>query len=275
MSTVHAHPKGFEIQWERYENKYLIHPALVPEIRAYALEYCKPDAYGKGAPPEYTVTTLQLDNEFLDLHYAKEREVLSRFKLRVRTYGEPGTAPVFMEIKRKFRQTIVKSRVCIPFEEWTEDLIYNPRISIEFSSSKEEDAFLEFVRLCREIDARPKTMIRYVRECYMSTTDRYARVTFDRKLEYQPTQSWTDWGRSGRWLSMDSPIAQGLGHPYSAVVLELKCLSDIPTWMLELIKEFDLVRTGNCKYSTALWSEAPFTGEPFVTLLAHGQEHLQ
>ncbi len=274
QQPVSAHPQGFEIQWERYENKYLIPSQLVPAIRSYALDFCRPDAYGTGNPPEYTVTTLQLDNEWLDLHYAKERELNSRFKLRARTYGTPGDAPVFMEIKRKYRQTIVKSRVCIPFKEWSEDLLYATRLQIEFSSAKERDTFYDFVRLTRSIDARPKTLIRYVRECYASVSDRYARVTFDRRLEYQPTTSWTDWGRSGRWKSMDSPVAQGLGHPYSAVVLELKCLNDTPVWMLDLIKEFDLVRTGNCKYCTALWQEAPFAGEPYVTLMNAGQAFL-
>jgi len=272
--VTRTHPQGFEIQWERHENKYLIHPDQVAPIRAYARMFCDRDRYGHGNPPEYTVTTIQLDNDFFDLHYAKEREVLSRFKLRVRTYGDPGSAPVFMEIKRKYRQTIVKSRVFIPFDAWSEDLVFNPRLTLDFSSAKEEEAFLEFVRLCREIGARPKTIIRYVRECYLSRCDRYARVTFDRKLEYQPTTSWTDWGRSGRWIPMDTPVAQGQGFPYSAVVLELKCLSDAPVWMQGLIETFDLVRTGNCKYSTALWQEAPFTGEPLVTLAPAGQAFL-
>lgn len=160
----------------------------------------------------------------------------------------------------------------IPFEDWHEDLIFNTRLALDFSSAKEEEAFLEFVRLCREIDARPKTIVRYVRECYLSRNDRYARVTFDRRLEYQPTSSWTDWGRSGRWISMDSPVAQGQGFPYSAIVLELKCLSDAPVWMQGLIETFNLVRTGNCKYSTALWQEAPFTGEPHVTPATAGQD---
>jgi hypothetical protein len=265
------HPRGYEIQWERYENKYLIPAAMVPSIRDFVSRHCQPDSNGTGERPEYTVVTLQLDNEGLDLHYAKERENLSRFKLRVRTYGTPGLAPVFMEIKRKFRQTIVKSRVCIPFDEWSEDLIYTTNLDIDFSSRKEEDAFLDFVRLTRQIDARPKTLIRYVRECYLSVTDSYARVTFDRQLEYQPTDSWTDWGRQGRWISMDTPIAQGMGHSFSAVILELKCLSDTPTWMLDLITEFDLMRTGNCKYCTALWQEAPFTGNPYANLMPGAQ----
>jgi hypothetical protein len=32
--------------------------------------------------------------------------------------------------------------------------------------------------------------------------------------------------------------------------------------MVELTREFDLERTGNCKYSTAVWSEAVFRGSP-------------
>jgi hypothetical protein len=264
-SPAHAHPKGFEIQWGRYESKYLIPPSLVEPIREYVLHFCGPDAYGSGPLPTYTVTTLQLDNEFYDLHYAKEREALDRFKLRIRTYGEIGSCPVFLEIKRKSRQSIMKSRVILPFDEWSEwseHLLRFPWIDIVFSSAMEEETFLEFVRLTREMDARPKVLVRYERESYVDATDDHIRVTFDRKLEYQPTTSWTGWGQGGRWFSMDTGRAQGKGYSHSAVILELKCLREIPLWMLALVRAFNLKQTGNCKYSTAVWQEAAFAGEP-------------
>ena len=46
------------------------------------------------------------------------------------------------------------------------------------------------------------------------------------------------------------------------VVLELKTLTEVPRWVVELIQQFDLVRGGNCKYSTAIWEEALFRGTP-------------
>ena len=101
----------------RYEAKYIIPRGMVPSIRAFIAPFCKPDPFTRGDPPEYRITTLQLDNNAYSLHYAKEIEANARFKLRVRTYGEIGSAPVFAEVKAKFEGTIVKTRATVPFKE--------------------------------------------------------------------------------------------------------------------------------------------------------------
>jgi len=246
----------------RYEAKYIISRKLVPEIRAFIAPFCTKDPYARGFPPEYTITTLQLDAPDFSLHYAKEREAVNRFKLRVRTYGEVGTAPVFAEVKAKLEYTIVKSRVAIPFGVWCKDLVFGVRLPDCFKSERQEIDFLQFKRLVWELGAVPVTLVRYIRESYVGTVDSYARVTFDRKLEYQMTESWTDFGRSGIWRGMDSTEAQGFGLPYSGVVLEVKTLSHTPVWVMDMVERFQLRKSGNCKYSTALWREGLFRGYP-------------
>jgi SPX domain protein involved in polyphosphate accumulation len=246
----------------RYESKYIIPRKMVPEIRAFIAPFCAPDPYGRGFPPEYTITTLQLDTPDYDLHYAKEREALTRFKLRVRTYGEIGSSPVFAEVKSKLEETIVKSRAKIPFGVWGKDLMFGVRIPACFKNEQQEIDFLQFKRLVWELRARPVALVRYVRESYVGTVDRYARVTFDRKLQYQMTESWTDFGVGGVWRGMDSAEAQGFGLPYSGVVLEVKTLSHTPVWVMDLVERFQLKKQGNCKYSTALWREGVFCGYP-------------
>ena len=242
----------------RYEAKYMIPRELVPEVRRFIAPFCCRDPYTQGVPPEYVITTLQLDNGDLSLPRAKEWEALHRFKLRVRTYGEIGSAPVFTEIKAKLDSTIQKWRVCIPFDQWSPALVNGVEMPRFFRSPKQEIDFLQFRRLVWEIGARPVLLVRYVRESYVGKIDRYARVTFDRKLQYQMTDSWTDFGRSGKWRGMDSSEAQGFGLPYSAVVMEVKTLSHAPAWTMDLVERFQLKRCGNCKYSTALWREGVF-----------------
>lgn len=253
-------------QWSdlvtRYEAKYMIPRSLVPEIRAFIRPFCRPDPHAAGEPPEYTITTLQLDDPYYSLHYAKEREALNRFKLRVRTYGEIGSAPVFAEVKAKLEETIVKTRVAVPFEVWGEELVRGVRVPPCFRSERQEIDFLQFKRLVWELGARPELLVRYVRESYVGTVDRYARVTFDRNLEYQVTDSWDGFGRGGLWRRMDSAEAQGVGLPYSAVVLEVKALSHMPLWVVDMVERFQLRKSGNCKYSTAVWREGLFRGFP-------------
>lgn len=246
----------------RYEAKYIIPRSLIPQIRAFIAPFCVPDPYGRGTYPEYTITTLQLDDYEFSLHEAKVREALTRFKLRLRTYGEIGSAPVFAEVKAKLDQTIVKTRSAIPFEVWSKELVFGVKVPSCFKSVRQEVDFLQFKRLVWELDARPVLLVRYVRESYVGAVDRYARVTFDHKLQYQMTDSWTDFGRGGEWRKMDSSEAQGFGLAYSGVVLEVKTLSHMPVWVLDLVERFQLKKCGNCKYSTALWREGLFRGHP-------------
>jgi len=254
----------FDVVLDRHEAKYIIPKALVPRIREYIRPFCEPDPHGEGDPPEYVITTLQLDTPNLALHHAKENDALNRFKLRARTYGDPvGSGPVFLETKRKFRGTIMKSRASIPFDKWGKQLFGNDIIKgITFKSSKEAEGFYQFIRLTKEIGAIPAALIRYRRESYFGKMERYARVTFDSKLEYQPATSWDSWGRDGKWLTMDTSLIQNQEYNFSGVVLEIKTVSDAPLWMVNLVMEFDLVRIGHCKYSNALWAESLFRGTP-------------
>jgi hypothetical protein len=249
------------IHLERYEAKYIIPAEWVPRVRDYLRPFCAPDAYGRGEPPEYAVVTLQLDSPSLALHHAREYEALDRFKLRVRTYETPG-CPVFLEVKRKLGRVVVKSRAAVPAERWSSDLIQRTDIDLKFKSDKEYVSFLTFVRLAREIAARPVVRLRYVRESYFGVAESYARVSFDRRLQYQPAGSWALHEPGAPWLTMDTDLMQNKLMPFSGVVLELKTTAEVPRWMVELTREFDLERTGNCKYSTAVWSEAVFRGGP-------------
>jgi hypothetical protein len=259
----------YDVELDRHEAKYIIAPSLVPHIREFVRPFCVPDRHGQGDPSEYEVTTLQLDSPSLSLYHAKEWDALNRFKLRVRTYGSDPSYPVFLEVKRKLRGCILKSRATVPREVWREDIIKKPRSApLVFWSKKEDSAYLEFIRLVKLIGAEPVTLIRYTREAYLGKMDHYARVTFDRNLMYQPTRRWDLSGANGKWFCMDTPLAQDKDNRYSGVVLELKTLSDAPQWMVDVVMEFDLVRVGNCKYSTALGLESLFRGSPQVPLYA-------
>lgn len=257
-------PGAYDVSLDRHEFKYVIPSSLVPRIREFIRPFCAPDPRARGTPPEYVVTTLQLDTPTMALHRAKLSEANGRFKLRVRTYGEPGESPVFLEVKKKFARTIVKTRAKIPFSAWGERLLYETRNALTFKSEGEEIAFLDFVRLVRETGAGPVALIRYTRESYMGVNDAYARITFDRKLLYQPGTSWDSWGKGGHWRCLDTPLSQNKQYPFSGVILEIKTLSDAPQWMLELIVQFNLEATGNCKYSCAIWQESLFDQTSFA-----------
>ncbi|WP_372806082.1 VTC domain-containing protein [Pontiella sp.] len=250
----------FSTELDRFEAKYIIPRRLVAPIKDFIRPYCVMDKHCAAAGGQYYINTLQLDNAALSLHYAKEWEAAHRFKLRVRTYGKPpGQAPVFMEIKRKYFERVIKSRACIPFAEWKPGVLEKHVDELNLKSVKEREAFREFVRLTNEIDAKPLVYIRYCREAFTGIFDHYARITFDSQLCYQPVFDMYNWGGNGRFISMDSGLVRNRRE--SSLVLEVKCTEQVPTWMVELVQMFDLVRCGNCKYSTAIWMENMLTGK--------------
>jgi SPX domain protein involved in polyphosphate accumulation len=261
---------AFNRTLHRYETKYIIPKEMVPKIRELILPFCEPDPNGTGTPPSYINNTLQLDSPGLSLHYAKLWDFVNRFKLRVRTYGDPvGEFPVFLEVKAKDRNTILKQRCQIPFHRWGEHLFQDGIIKdVPFKTAKEADSFYQFLRLAKQIGARPVMLIRYRRESYFGKIDDYSRVTFDSELQYQQTYDWNAWGAGGGWRALDNPMMQTRRHDkelnFSGVVLELKALQNVPQWMQDLVTRFDLWRVGHCKYSNAVWAESMFRATPWT-----------
>lgn len=249
------------VELERHEAKYVIHPDQVEPIRDFIRPFCVNDPNATGKIPEYTITTLQLDSEDLALYRAKEVEALHRFKLRVRTYGKEGECPLFLEIKRKIKGVINKSRATVACRHWGPDMCLSVDPSLSFRSRTEEAHYINFVRLVQQIGARPVMLIRYERESYLSKIDNYARVTFDRRVRYHPMRAWTLFPEYDRWRAMDSQTA--LNREYPGIILELKTFSDCPQWMVDMTRKFDLVRIGFCKYFTALRMESLFSGAEY------------
>jgi hypothetical protein len=200
---------------------------------------------------------LQLDTPSFAFHRAQELEMDNRFKLRVRTYGENGTMPVFTEVKSKFQGIVVKNRSMIPVEAWNEKLIYSTELPDIFKNRTQENDFLNFRRLVWETDARPLIVVRYIRESYVGIGRQYLRVTFDRKLEYCPRVTWTGFGAGETWYPMDS--SQDQAKDDSCVVLEIKTLEEVPVWIVDMVERLNLQRGGNCKYSTGIWKESLFS----------------
>ena len=244
---------------ERHEAKYIVPVSLLPEIRRQIEPFVFPDKNGVGKYPSYLVRTIQLDDRALSLHYAKEVEQLNRFKLRIRTYGTAGKAPYFLEIKRKLGAVIVKSRSVVAPEDYGPDLFLKPGRYVPFKNQKENMNYLDFLRLSQEIGAQPVTVIQYERESYMGKVEDYARVTFDTNICYQMVSSY-DFGilNDRKWRHIDT--FTGLRTDFPAFVLELKSKMGIPRWLMEVVRNFNLVRAGFCKYSAALRLESLSSG---------------
>lgn len=223
----------------RHELKYVIPDSLAVAIRDAIRPYCAPDPHSAGGRGS-VIRSLYLDTWSHELYRASRERHPSRLKLRVRTYGdEADLGPVFLEIKRKHHGLVLKSRARVPATAWTERV----RGPVAPDASEAE-------RLFRDEVARralvPTLLVRYEREAWVGTIDRYARATFDRRIACAPCPRWTLAVGAQAWMAVDDRMALK-GQP-QATVLELKCERDVPRWLSGLVERFGLQRVGVSKY---------------------------
>ncbi len=234
-------------RFERLELKYLINEQIARMIQTEISPYCGPDPYN---PPErgkgYNIYSLYLDTPANSFYRAKIRNEPDRVKLRARTYS--ATSPVHLEVKRKVRDVIEKTRVAVA-RETVERAAAG--LEIPLNDTPDHWGYLSrFSYLMTLTGARPILLVRYEREAYVSRVDRYARVTFDRKVDTQRVRGWDLIGREKAWQSLEADWIEA-GGP-SPVLLELKCETLVPRWLSQLIQRHHLRLQGFSKYTRGL-----------------------
>lgn len=240
-------PPG-EARLERREFKYLIPSNLVPRVRDAARMACRPDPH-TGIDGTYTIRSLYLDNDRLDLFRANESELADRYKARVRCY--PGTSsPVFLEIKRRVNDRVVKTRAAVPVPRW-QDVVGGRALDI--ASARHARSLEHFQSLVHTFHLHPVLLVDYVREAYTSDVDDYARVTFDTQIVAQSRDGWDLDANELRWCVVRPPSRTVMEPEY--VVLELKFGATIPRWMQGIVRRFDLIRHSFSKYCYGVLAE--------------------
>ncbi|WP_080682331.1 polyphosphate polymerase domain-containing protein [Sorangium cellulosum] len=229
---------------ERYEFKYLVPERLVPAIRATARSVGRADKYAN-EDGSYRIRSLYFDTRGHDLYWANAREQRDRFKVRARTY--PGKkSPVFLEVKRRVQDVIIKSRACVPADEWRELVERGNPAALERLAPGVRKGAEKFIGAIHRHDLRPTVLVDYEREAYESTLDRYARITFDRRVVCQRKEA-LDLEASDRgWRPVDHPVQTNTHEP--VCVLELKFERRPPAWMVALVRRLELVRRSFSKY---------------------------
>ena len=164
-------------------------------------------------------------------------------------------------MKFKSKGFIKKKRAKVYGDDWANDLngIVDPDFEGLGINTDYENTFL---RLATAYNAGPKVFTQYRRKAYLSEYDDYARVTFDRNLRYTRREVYDLSPEEGVMSNYDFETNYTEG---ANIILELKCTSRIPMWMLDLIAYFNLERTSFSKYMTGvnevipdLYAPAPF-----------------
>jgi len=214
----------------RQELKYCVPERVASHVLDVARGYLVPEPLARG--PRQRVTSLYLDTPDLTFLRWHREGAADRYKLRIRSYGEPPAGTLFSEVKRKTASVVRKEREAFPAEA-LETVVERYRV---------------------RQGATPRTLVRGIRESLRDPGEETA-VTVDRALQYQLTRCADLVGADTRWAPLSLPRCSGP----SPVLLELKYGERPPDWMDALIRTLAPARVSFSKYVTAMTAHAATT----------------
>jgi hypothetical protein len=168
----------------------------------------------------------------------------NRFKLRIRSYTDEPGYPRFFEIKRRMNTIIIKNRSRVRDQDVVTLLSGSSLPPQEYST--DEKTLSQFQLYMKSINAKPKVLIRYLRQAYEDSSHNRVRVTFDRELSYNVTRAPEVLLNGQGW--QHHPISRG------GVILEIKFTARYPAWLARMVGCLNLRQESFSKYATSITS---------------------
>ncbi len=266
MTAIHSLPPVLE----RYELKYLIPWSYVEPITDFLSPYCSLDYYSELAAADnyfYKVSSLYLDTPSYEFYRQRIEGKAVRFNMRARAYGDGTKAPYFLEIKNRIgiSGVVKKYRATAEEHQWPH-ILTDPSFRAPESDASAEKANKElFLRLAISYAIEPKILTKYQRRAFFSTVDNYARVTMDANMQYRPEYNYTVCSDHDMTNYDNETIYAYNTRSEASVVLELKCnVAEVPYWILDLIKLFNLQQVGFSKYVNSVMVNYYDNGDEYM-----------
>jgi len=229
----------------RHEIKYRINEIKAAAVEEFIRPYLQLDRYSKlRRGRAYPIVSLYLDSENMLLCRQTLRGQKSRFKLRIRSYTDEPGYPRFFEIKRRMNTIIIKNRARVRDQDVATLLSGSSLPPQDYST--DEQMLNQFQFYMNSINAKPKVLIRYMRQAYEDNSHNRVRVTFDRELCYNVTSSPEVLFNGQGW--QPHPISWG------GVILEIKFTARYPAWLGRMVECLNLRQESFSKYATSITS---------------------
>ncbi len=214
--------------FKRYEKKYLLTREQYHIMRLGMASRMQPDEH-----PRYSISNIYYDTERFDLVRASLEKPVYKEKLRLRSYGVPGSLdPAFLEIKKKYDGVVYKRRVTMKSRDAVQYL-NGTRKGDESQIGREIDYFLRLYR------PEPKVFIAYEREAWAAADGGELRITFDTGLRVRSNDLDLRLGDHGVPLLDDDRI-----------LMEIKIPGTAPLWLARLLSAGGIYPVSFSKYGT-------------------------
>lgn len=228
-----------KLQGQRFEYKYIVNEHVALAVRDFVSSYLTLDEFGASRLNySYPVHSLYLDSPDLILYNKTINGDKNRYKLRIRFYEDKG--PIYLEIKRRVNNSILKKRAAIHRD--AADLLlaghFPEPSSLIKTDSQQIEALHSFTTLLNKLHAQPQVHVSYLREAWLASASNNVRVTIDRMVRSEP--------RKQLWLNKE--MINPINLFQNKVVLELKFTDRFPNWFKDLVQVFGIRQGSAAKY---------------------------
>lgn len=232
-------------RFDRKEYKYYVPLESLDPLRKRFLASMEYDSYARHCEHHrYVVRSIYLDTRNLLFYHEKKGGLKIRKKLRIRTYNHPESHDgTFLEIKRKYDDTIRKERVGIRSNEIHN--LLNGGIAFSFIENRSflDRSILErYVYLVKRLALQQTVLVTYEREALQSKDDSKLRVTFDMNV-----RSYLNPDLSQIYRETDLRAVED-----SHFILEIKFNQRMPIWVRNIVREFRLRLQAISKYCNGI-----------------------
>lgn len=226
---------SYVLDFQRFEFKYVMPSSYVDALIPDLLRYMDYDKHSKG--DYYKLYSVYFDTINWDSYYEKIAGIEHRKKYRVRSYYPTlkEDDPVFIEVKEKEKDIILKRRKDIPYGK-LDDFVNNRYY--------DHDPILDEWRfhIMRE-NLRAKILIEYERLPFVPKGRQDIRVTIDRNLAYAMMKD-----RKINFGAKTKSVESMREH----CVVEIKFKNFLPLWTHQLIQKYNMRNDAFSKFTESV-----------------------
>lgn len=213
--------------FERIEKKYLISQDKFDALFNRIESYVNMDEHGLN-----TICNIYYDTASYGLIRNSIEKPKYKEKLRLRSYGTPyENSRVFIEIKKKYKDTVFKRRVALKLNEAENYLERGIKPVTENQILNEIDYFINFYRI------EKKLFLAYDRVAFFAKEDSGLRITFDHNIRSRAYDLDLQKGDYGREL-----LTQDM------YLMEIKTASAFPMWLVRELSDLNIYPSSFSKY---------------------------
>lgn len=212
--------------FKRYELKYIITKEQMNNILEQCTDKIQEDLYFNSI-----ICNIYFDTENNSLIRKSIEKPIYKEKIRLRCYGiATEDSSVFLEIKKKFKGIVYKRRSVLKYQDYK-----NKNLVCDTQINKEISYMFSFYK-----ELYPKMFLSYERLSFVGADNENLRITFDNNIIYRTYDLELDKGIYGTKLLDENTY-----------IMEIKCNSAFPLWLVKLLSQSKIYKTSFSKYGMA------------------------